>query len=639
MSERMNPEFLKGKYNLQNSEEVASAAKRTEVRTGEAVPEKPLARIQNYLDRFTEIIKREKPEDREHGIDALKRLLHHKFVIKPQDVPESTYLLEQRIARELGHGDIEITDKFKDRKTTEIVENQTSSLDKWVDYLASDDADYPDWAKYWAFRSMLEMGKLEKKAEENAATGAVVETAVFRKRTKDTVVAFPPMNPRALAMTIGVLESRLTEKVKPKAERQPVQNASIKLDDPTFQALLSTENFSKIYTQFLIELPEYSTEGLQDTRGRWVLYPKGSSAQPLVDSLEGHPLEWCTANLTTAQNQLEGGDFHVYYSFDQDQQPNVPRVAIRMENDRIAEVRGIAPDQNTDPYIAPVVEEKMKEFPDGESYQKKARDMRRLTAVEKKVQSGRQLDKKDLRFLYEIDSPIEFFGYQQVSRVKKLLAERKPDKDILVVFECNESQIARSVDQITEDTQAYVGPLEPGIFQRLPERLEHIYTSFPDGHIRREQIEIGGSTTKELEDLLEKKGMQIVSHARSMMHSAEFTTTPNPEEVKLIRLRVVDMGFPNTVTTQEIFNRAISLGLELCPPEVGPQYRLHYTNQPMHEWVYVGMKTISDSDGDPSVFNVGRDDDGTWLDNYWAGPDDRGFSYGLFVFRLRKSDS
>lgn len=75
-------EFLKQKYDLHNTDEVASAARRTEVRIREKVPQNPLLRIENYLDRFREIIGREDPAKRERGMEALKRVLHNNPGIK-----------------------------------------------------------------------------------------------------------------------------------------------------------------------------------------------------------------------------------------------------------------------------------------------------------------------------------------------------------------------------------------------------------------------------------------------------------------------------------------------------------------------------------------------------------------------------
>lgn len=454
-----NPDFLKQKYDLHNAPEVESAAQRTEERTGEKVPQNPEAQIQNYLDRFKEIIERKDPNEQERGIEALKTVLHDKFVIKPEEIPESSFLLEQRIAREQGYGDVEITEEFKERKTEQIISNQTQSLDKWIDYLSSNDAQYPDWAKYWTFRSILEMGKFQKEED-----GEGKETARFQKRTKDTVASFPPLNPRALAMTIGALRSKLEEKTKPKKERKPIENKSVKLNNQEFQDLLSSESFSKIYAQFLIEMPEYSTKGLQETRGKWVKYPKESDPTPLVKSLDGHPLEWCTANFDTAQSQLQGGDFYVYYSLNESGKAVIPRLAIRMQGDQIGEdPRGIAPDQNLDPYIGDVLEKKLKEFgPEGDVYKKKSADMKLLTEIEKKTlrqSSGqaRPLTKEELIFLYEIDSPIEGFGYQRDPRIEEVRKTRNPKEDAPVVFECDPSEIAYDQKDINENTRAYIG--------------------------------------------------------------------------------------------------------------------------------------------------------------------------------------
>ncbi len=430
-----NP-FLKNKYDLHKTPEVESAVQRKKILTGERTPNTPDERIDVYLQRLEEIFSHPDKEKRERKIEAAKRWLHNQFIIKPEEVPESVFLLEQRVARELGHGDVEIVNEFKERKTTQIIADQTSSLDKWVDYLASPDAQYPSWAKYWTIRSVLEMGKLEKKEDEQGQ-----EFARYARRTKDTAAPFPTMNPRALALTIGVLRSRLEEQAKPKDKRVPVKNESRKLDDKAFQALLSTESFSKIYAQFLIELPEYSTEGLKETRGKWVVYEQGSNAGPLVNSLEGHPLEWCIADQGTAEDYLQGGDISIYYSINDSGEPVIPRAAIRMQDDAIAEVRGISPNQNLDPYIGEVVRNKMIEFPDGEAYEKKASDMECLTAVEERAAKHKDLTPEDLRFLYEFDSKIEGFGYERDPRIDQIRDQRDKRADFRTIFDCTEEEL------------------------------------------------------------------------------------------------------------------------------------------------------------------------------------------------------
>ena len=435
--ENFNPGFLKKKFNLQNTKEVESAAQRTELLSKarhdeelKKISQNPNERIQNYLDRFSEVLNRENEEDRAQGIEAMKHIMYKEYVVKPENIPEATFLLEQRIARQGGQG-VEITENFKEAKTNQIINDQKHSLDRWVNYFSSlDSSDIPTWAKYWAFRSMLKMGKLEKQQEEEIEK----ETAVFKKRTKDTVAPFAPLNPLALRNTLSAITSKIS--------KEEFENLSTKLDDEEYEKLLNTENFSKLYTQFLIELPEYSKEGLMETRGEWIKYNQGSSPDELVASLDGYPLEWCTANPDTAKTHLQGGDFYIYYSLNNTGEATIPRVAIRMEGDNISEVRGIAPDQNMDPYIGDVVKEKMDEFPDGEHYKKKSDDMKKMTELEERNEKGEELSTDDLRFLYQIDSKIEGFGYEDDPRIEEIIQGRDTRSDLSLVIGCSPEEIS-----------------------------------------------------------------------------------------------------------------------------------------------------------------------------------------------------
>ena len=352
-----NPHFLKNKYNtLHTSHEVQKATERTEKRTGEKVSEKPTDQIQNYLNRFNEILERDNETQREQGIEALKNILHKKLLIKEENIPFDYFLeQEQRIAEQLGHGRPEATDNWKQGKTREILDGQRRSLDAWVNYLSSKDAMYPDWAKYWAFRSMTQMGGYNK------------EEGKFGKRTETSSQAFPTLNIACLAKTIDLVQRHLEITGLP--ENNPKRQAKEKElnyalnHDSQYKQLLSTENFAKLYTHALEQFSGMSWESLENIAGQWKTYEQGSEPDELYQSLQGYPLEWCTAtNIETARSQLEGGDFHVYYSQDTNGIAQIPRLAIRMEYDSIGEVRGIEKDQNIDQFIQPVLNEKLSEF-------------------------------------------------------------------------------------------------------------------------------------------------------------------------------------------------------------------------------------------------------------------------------------
>ena len=50
-----------------------------------------------------------------------------------------------------------------------------------------------------------------------------------------------------------------------------------------------------------------------------------------------------------------------------------------------------------------------------------------------------------------------------------------------------------------------------------------------------------------------------------------------------------------------------------------------------------GVAHKNDSDGNPNVFNVNRNDDGkAWLNDNWAKPDNKWNTDNEIIFRLRK---
>jgi len=88
-----------------------------------------------------------------------------------------------------------------------------------------------------------------------------------------------------------------------------------------------------------------------------------------------------------------------------------------------------------------------------------------------------------------------------------------------------------------------------------------------------------------------------------------------------------------------IGGRGNQLGLELCSPDVGPHLRLEYTDQPSGERLYVAMKPITGSDGEPRIFVVAHDSVGLSLDAARARSDDKWSPDDIFVFCLVQSTS
>ncbi len=653
MSIESGSDFLKQKYDLHTKPEVESAADRTNVRNElqaeegeelETVGPDPHARIENYLHRFTEIIERDDPDKRRQGVNALKHVLHNKFVVKPDEIPQKYWENQRQMARNLGHGDIEITEEMREQGADIIVADQASSLNKWVDYLASDDATYPMWLKYYAVRGILGMSTYDK------------ERHVFGKRDKGTTAPFPDLDREALAYVLDAVEKRqspeyfelnqqlrtaknelkrlrgeqrqlakseeesdvteLTEQIEQAEARvtelsnaqEQVVSGSLRVEDEAKQelhTLLQESDFAKLYAWAIEKVTPAEQNELLITEGEWVKYEQGTDHMSLVESLQGHGTGWCTAGESMAKTQLEAGDFYVYYSLDKNGNATVPRAAIRMENDTISEVRGIAPEQNLDPYIADVVREKVQQFPDGALYEKKAYDMQMLTYIERKMKAGDELDKDDLKFLYEIDSRIEGFGYERDPRIDELRAQRNPVEDAPIVLECEPQQIAYSIEEVSENTKAYIGPLIKDIFNILPKHIEHIYTFFPERKIMQREIKTGNKSADELERELLMQHYNLLRQTRKMLEILPIAVS---EVTKSHSIIMLDLGTlqgddPNAhilrvgkakPTYQEIFSHAEELGLKLCPPELGPHLRLDYSrdDQPIGQSLTIAMKPV-----------------------------------------------
>ncbi len=395
--------------------------------------------------------------ERTHGHDdpivqeRIKASYHKRYVIKPGNFPDAYFTRQQENARRQGLGDIEITEEMRSEQIGMAIENQKRSLDIWIDYLLSSDSSYmPTWVKYWVFTGMVKLGGYDK------------EKRVFHPRRIHTVSAFPELNREALALAVELIQTKVREpEIQGERDR-----------------ILASSNFGKYYAYAIdkvIPTGDNSNE-LLNTEGEWVKWKQGSDYGQLVDSLRGMGTGWCTANDVVARKQLESGDFHIYYTKDKEGQLTMPRIAIRMKGGHIAEIRGIDNDQNIDPYILGVLDEKLEEFgEEGELYKEKVSDMRLLTSISDKVDNGEPLSIEELRFLYEIDRQIIGFGYVKDPRIFEIIERRNIREDLSLIFGCREDQISLTAEEaISGDIryhhgELYLGNLESAEGLQLPE--------------------------------------------------------------------------------------------------------------------------------------------------------------------------
>ncbi len=665
MTENTGSQFLGERYpRLAKSSEVTAAVARTKARTGKTIIKDPDERIQNYLGRFREIVERSDPQAKARGIVALKKILVDRYVVRVEDIPNSYWQAQLRVVRNRGEfGDWqnlpeEEVLKLKQEHLAQSKEDQQGSIEEWIDYLASDRSSYlPDYLKYWVFAGMLKLERYEK-AEKNQH-GTVIKQGRFPERPtgrQRTIKMFPEVNESGLKFIASAYKQQTEGKNIYWGYNQDIP-ADVR---QTFLDALKRKDFRAAYGWVQEHIPPITDEEMQITEGRncgWVTFSKdlGHTGRDVAVTLAGKGTGWCIAGRETAQGNYldQGAKLHIYYTRDKDDKQANPRVGIVEMGGKVTEVRGIEWEENIDDYIKPtdVIEKKLKELPGGEGFFETDVDTKYLTAIDQKMHCNEPLKREELIFLYEIDKPIKYFGYQRDPRIAELRARRDPIEDAPVVLDCDPGEIAWNRHEVSTHTKAYIGPLFPGIFEEFS-GLEHIYTSFPEGKITGDEVVIGTKDRKELLEAMKKQGIDTSTYAQEMIESPDFMPTQSrlsgiqrlfkgegsqtAKTVDVIRLKVRDFGFTNYPTTTELFAKAEEFGLELCPAEVGPQYRLQQTDQPMNDWFYIGMKPLVAS-GDPSVFTLGRYGDGLWLDISWARPDSRWPLDGEFVFRFRKN--
>jgi len=122
-------------------------------------------------------------------------------------------------------------------------------------------------------------------------------------------------------------------------------------------------------------------------------------------------------------------------------------------------------------------------------------------------------------------------------------------------------------------------------------------------------ITVGGSKgVNAIRDALETAPcrMTIADDADEILGRPAFPFIKTPVELDLVVLSVFELGFGDEASLHDIYARAVALGFELCPAEVGPALRLNYLDQPPGDFLHIAMKPVAKYNGALIDFTVGK---------------------------------
>lgn len=136
-----------------------------------------------------------------------------------------------------------------------------------------------------------------------------------------------------------------------------------------------------------------------------------------------------------------------------------------------------------------------------------------------------------------------------------------------------------------------------------------------------------------LRDSLDAANIRIGESADEILGRPAFRFSKTRMPLDLVVLTAVDLGFDKgSWPLRDLYQRAVQLGLELCPAEAAPQLRLEYLNQPVGEFLHVAMQPIATYRGDLVDLTVGNGGAGLILIGGDGSPDLKLHSSVKFVF-------
>lgn len=199
----------------------------------------------------------------------------------------------------------------------------------------------------------------------------------------------------------------------------------------------------------------------KDTEGIWIRHKRGNGYRPLWKFLKAKNTGWAI-QLDVYTARLPHGPVYIYYTKDDKGKYTEPRILIVADADyHIQSVLGLGLHQSIESSMALIALEKIESFPGNKKRKKIAYDIALLAELEDKVNNDIELTKKELRFLYEIDSKIESFYHIDDPKIEELKTKRNIKKDLAYIFGCKEENIGTNItDFDTNKIIYYYGSLE-----------------------------------------------------------------------------------------------------------------------------------------------------------------------------------
>jgi hypothetical protein len=115
-------------------------------------------------------------------------------------------------------------------------------------------------------------------------------------------------------------------------------------------------------------------------------------------------------------------------------------------------------------------------------------------------------------------------------------------------------------------------------------------STYPNCCVITRVVYVGARSPFELLEDLKGQGVEINEFGLRLLSSRSFKVSETRRPLVTVELTVHNIGFPQGARISEIYERVPTLGLSLCPIELGPHLRLQVLDQPEGFWGKPGSR-------------------------------------------------
>ncbi len=184
-------------------------------------------------------------------------------------------------------------------------------------------------------------------------------------------------------------------------------------------------------------------------------------------------------------------------------------------------------------------------------------------------------------YLTANNSPAKAVGLldlnEQLHALSPRLKERRPE------------DVARALSLVTDYGKLVA---DENREVKVDNEFKRLQSLLPEAVLLRYNLVVGGKTREQLFREMDEKFIEIMDDAKKILQNESFDNSDSPRNITLVRIKLQDLNIEEG-STENILNKARELGLDICPPEIAPYYRLMFDDQLENETVCLGMEEVS----------------------------------------------